>query len=91
VVRRTPERFSRTFADRSRQLGLLAIRLHDLRHTWATLALEAEVQPKVVQARLGHATISIRPDIFSHVTESLHSDAAAKVAGIIFGAADCVG
>jgi integrase len=80
-----PERFSRTFADRSRQLGLPSIRLHDLRHTWATLALETGVHPKVVQERLGHANISITMDIYSHVTEALHSDAAAKVAGVIFG------
>jgi integrase len=80
-----PERFSRTFADRSRQIGLPAIRLHDLRHTWATLALAAGVHPKVVQERLGHANISITLDIYSHVTEGLHSDAAAKVANVIFG------
>jgi integrase len=54
-----PERFSRTFTDRIRQLGLPPSRLHDLRHTWATLALASGVHPKVVQERLGHANISI--------------------------------
>jgi integrase len=68
-----------------------AIRLHDLRHTWATLALEAGVHPKVVQERLGHANISITLGIYSHITESLHSDAASKVAAVIFGAADSIG
>jgi integrase len=82
-----PERFSRTFTDRIRQLGLAPIRLHDLRHTWATLALASGVHPKVVQERLGHANISITLDIYSHVTEGLHSDAAAKVADVIFGEA----
>src|SRR5262249_46863073 len=80
-----PERFTRTFLDRARQLGLPPIRLHDLRHTWATLALESGVHPKVVQERLGHANISITLDIYSHVTAGLQADAAAKVAGVIFG------
>ena len=81
-----PERFTRTFVDRVRQLGLPLIRLHDLRHTWATLALESGVHPKVVQERLGHANISITLDTYSHVTAGLQADAAAKVAGVIFGA-----
>ena len=80
-----PERFSRTFADHARQAGLPPIRLHDLRHTWATLALSAGEHPKVVQERLGHAAIAITLDVYSHVTEGLHGDAASRVAGIIFG------
>jgi integrase len=86
-----PERFSRTFTDRSRQLELPAIRLHDVRHSWATVALEAGVHPKVVQERLGHANISVTLDVYSHVTEALHTDAAARVAAVIFGVADSRG
>ena len=63
----------------------LSIRLHDLRHGWATMALGAGVHPKVVQERLGHANISITLDTYSHVTAGLHEDAAAKVAGLFFG------
>jgi integrase len=70
----------------SARAGLPAIRLHDLRHTWATLALSAGEHPKVVQERLGHANVSITLDVYSHVTEGLHGDAAARVAVIIFGA-----
>ncbi len=81
-----PERFTRSFTERVRQLALPKIRLHDLRHGWATLALAAGVHPKVVQERLGHANISITLDVYSHVTASLHGDAADKVAGIVFGA-----
>jgi hypothetical protein len=40
---------------------------------------------KVVQERLGHAAIAITLDVYSHVTEGLHGDAASRVAGIIFG------
>jgi len=82
-----PERFSRTFSRESAHAGLPAIRLHDLRHTWATVALAAGEHPKIVQERLGHANVSITLDIYSHVTEGLHADAAARVAGIIFGPA----
>lgn len=77
-----PERFSRSFADAVRRLGLPAIRLHDLRHGWATMALSAGVHPKVVQERLGHANIGITLDTYSHVTGSLHDDAAERVAAL---------
>jgi integrase len=86
-----PERFTRTFRDRVRQVGLPPIRLHDLRHGWATLALADGVHPKVVQERLGHATIGVTLDIYSHVTAGMHSDAAERVAAAIFGGADTVG
>ena len=52
------------------------IRLHDLRHTWATLALQAGVHPKVVSERLGHATTSITLDLYSHVQPELDAQAA---------------
>jgi len=79
-----PERFSRSFGDRVRQLGLPKIRLHDLRHGWATMALGAGVHPKVVQERLGHANIGITLDVYSHVTAGLHDDAAERVASLVF-------
>ena len=80
-----PERFTRQFSERVRQLGLPKLRLYDLRHGWATMALTAGVHPKVVQERLGHANIGITLDTYSHVTAGLHSDAADKVAGLVFG------
>jgi integrase len=86
-----PERFTRTFRDRVRQLGLPPIRLHDLRHGWATLALASGVHPKVVQERLGHATIGVTLDIYSRVTARMQSDAAEQVAAATFGGADSVG
>ena len=82
-----PERFSRTFDREIAKTDLPRIRLHDLRHSWATLALTAGVHPKVVQERLGHAAIGITLDTYSHVTEGLHGDAALLVAGIIAGTA----
>ncbi len=59
------------------------IRLHDVRHTWATLALRAGVHPKVVQERLGHAKISITMDTYSHVMPDMRESAAELVAALV--------
>ncbi|MFC1968228.1 tyrosine-type recombinase/integrase [Chloroflexota bacterium] len=58
--------------------GLKHVRLHDLRHTHATLMLKAGVHPKVVSERLGHANIGITLDIYSHVLPGLQEAAAEK-------------
>jgi integrase len=55
------------------------IRFHDLRHSHATQLLVSSVHPKVVQERLGHSTISITLDLYSHVTDIMQSDAAARL------------
>ena len=60
-------------------------RLHDLRHTWATLALAAGVPAKIVAERLGQRSMRVTLDIYSHVTPTMGRDAAAQVAGLIFG------
>ena len=78
-----PERFSREFDRRITRWNLPRIRLHDLRHTWATLALEAGVHPKVVSERLGHANITITLDTYSHVTPAMQEDAAETVADLL--------
>ena len=80
-----PERFTRGFSDAVRRLGLPAIRLHDLRHGWATLALLKGIQTKVVQERLGHANIGITLDTYSHVVAELHEEAAEDVAAMFAG------
>jgi|GEM_PF-2334525 len=61
-----------------RRSGLPHIRLHDLRHTHATLMLKAGVHPKVVSERLGHAGIGITLDIYSHVLPGLQEAAAER-------------
>jgi integrase len=62
--------------------GVSVIRLHDLRHTWATLALTAGVHPKVVQERLNHATISITLELYSHTTVGMDRAAADLVSAL---------
>ena len=61
------------------------IRLQDHRHTWATPALKSGIHPKVVQERLGHATINVTLDTYSHVTAGMQRDAAETVAAMISG------
>jgi integrase len=78
-----PERFSRDFDKRVARGGFSRIRLHDLRHTWATLALGAGVHPKIVQERLGHASVGITLDIYSHATPAMQHDAAETVAALL--------
>jgi integrase len=57
-----------------------AIRLHDLRHTHAIIALEAGVHPRVVSERLGHATVSITLDTYCHVIPAMRDEAAVRIA-----------
>lgn len=59
--------------------GLPRIRVHDLRHTHATLLLLSGVHPKVVQERLGHATIAMTLDLYSHVLPSMQAVAVEKL------------
>ena len=80
-----PKTLSYTFEREIRRAGLPAIRLHDLRHTHATLALRAGVHPRVVQERLGHANVSITLDTYSHVDLDMQAAAAAKVAAFVTG------
>lgn len=63
-----------------------AIRLHDLRHTHATLLFAKNVHPKVVQERLGHATIAITLDTYSHWIPSMGADAANAIDGLFAAA-----
>ena len=55
------------------------VRFHDLRHTHASLMLAEGVHLKVVSERLGHATIGITGDLYSHVMPSLQRDAIEKI------------
>ncbi|MGB8748975.1 MAG: site-specific integrase [Pseudolabrys sp.] len=55
------------------------IRLYDLRHSHATQLLAVGVHPKIVQERLGHASITTTLDLYSHVTSTMQGDAAARL------------
>lgn len=62
------------------------IRIHDIRHSYASAALAAGVPAKVVSERLGHANVTITLDNYSHVLPGLQEEAATRVADLIFGA-----
>jgi integrase len=81
-----PERFSSWFRQYVRAAGLPRIRLHDVRHSYATAALAAGVPAKVVSERLGHSAIAITMDTYSHVLPGLDEQAAGTVARLILGA-----
>jgi integrase len=55
------------------------LRYHDLRHTAATLLLLACANPKIVRERLGHASVSITPDTYSHILPNMQAHAAREM------------
>ncbi len=65
------------------QSGLPALTPHGLRHTHATVLLRALVHPRVVQERLGHSSIQVTLDVYSHAVPALQGDAAARFAEIV--------
>jgi integrase len=81
----TPKVLTNYFARVAKRLGL-PVHFHSLRHTHATQLLLAGVHPKVAQERLGHATVAMTLDIYSHVTERLRDDAAVKIDTVFRGA-----
>jgi integrase len=83
-----PKTLSYYFGRWVQRLELPRIRLHDLRHTHATLALRAGVHPRVVQERLGHANVSITLDTYSHVDMDMQATAAARVSALMTGEAE---
>jgi integrase len=81
-----PERLTRWFEALVGASALPSIRLPDLRHTHATLALLVGVHPKVVQERLGHRSITVTLDTYSHAIPAMQESAAKQVADLVFGA-----
>ena len=80
-----PMRISKLFDAHVKESGLPRIRLHDIRHSHASLALRAGVHPKVVSERLGHATVAMTLDVYSHAIPALQEDAAETVARLVLG------
>jgi integrase len=85
-----PDHFPRShFKSLLERAGLpTSIRVYDLRHTCATLLLQAEVHPKVVSERLGHASITLTLDTYTHVLPTMQRAATEKLDALINGDAD---
>lgn len=75
----SPRNLSRHFHQALDRTGLPKIRFHDLRHTAATLLLKEKVHPKIVQEMLGHSTISLTLDTYSHILPDIQQEAADKM------------
>jgi integrase len=80
-----PRNFLRSFDRIIEQAGLPPSRVHDARHTFATLMLELGESPKTVQTMLGHSRVAITLDIYSHVSLELEKKAAAKLNAALTG------
>ena len=63
------------------------IRLYDLRHSCATLLLMADENPKVVSERLGHSTVVLTLDTYSHVLPTMQQQATAKLEKMLYSKA----
>jgi len=72
-----PDTITRAWSDLARKCGISASRLHDARHSHASIMLKMGVHPRIVQERLGHSTIAITLDTYSHIAPGLQ-EAAAK-------------
>ena len=78
--------YKRHFKPLLKDAGLPEIRLYDLRHTTATLLLSAGENPKVVSERLGHSTITLTMDVYSHVMPTMQEGATSKLEGMLSNA-----
>ncbi|MDI3509118.1 MAG: hypothetical protein PWP55_1310 [Clostridiales bacterium] len=74
-----PDYITHAFKKILAKLELPNVRFHDLRHTHATLLLEQGVHPEVVQERIGHSSITITLDTYSHLVPNLQQEAAQKI------------
>jgi integrase len=83
-----PQTITDRFFRLSREAGLPFIRLHDVRHSYATAALKAGIHPKIVSERLGHASVAFTLQTYSHVIEGMDEAAASEIANHILGQPD---
>ncbi len=79
----SPRNLQRHFHQTLDKVGLPNIRFHDLRHTAATLLLTQNVHPKIVQEMLGHSSISLTLDTYSHIIPTLQKQAAEKMEALL--------
>ena len=78
-----PETVTKRFAKLAEAAGLRPVRLHDLRHGQASLMLAAGVPLAVVTKRLGHSSVSITSDTYSHLLEGVGREAAERAAALV--------
>ncbi|MBQ3054801.1 MAG: site-specific integrase [Oscillospiraceae bacterium] len=82
-----PDAITRKWSRFVKQKNLKKIRFHDLRHSCATAMIEAGIDPKTVQQRMGHADISVTMNIYAHCTKTMDTRAAEAMDKMIFAKA----
>lgn len=80
-----PDSIRERFARLTAAAKLPPIRLHDLRHSYATAALRAGINPKIVSHRIGHSSPAFTLNVYSHVTPGMDRSAADEVAALVLG------
>lgn len=83
-----PDSISTAFRQAVARGEVPRIRLHDLRHTHATLLLQAGVHPKIVSERLGHSSVSFTLETYAHVLPGMQAEAAELLADFVLGETD---
>jgi integrase len=78
-----PGTLTENFKDLTRQLEMPPLTLHGLRHAFATLALQAGMNPKVVSEALGHSSVTITLDTYSHVLPNMQDELAIAVENLL--------
>ena len=78
-----PRSLTHAFVKFVRGHGLAPIRLHDLRHSHATHMLASGVHPKIAQERLGHSSVSVTIDLYSHVLPGMQAEAVSRVDAVL--------
>ncbi|NHN28550.1 tyrosine-type recombinase/integrase [Paenibacillus sp. S3N08] len=79
----SPRNLNRTWYRLLGKSELPKIRFHDLRHSHASLLMKLDQHPKIVQERLGHSSIRITLDTYSHVMPNMQQDAAQKIGSML--------
>jgi integrase len=79
----TPNGITHAWIKLSRKCSLPGVRLHDCRHTYASLLLSKNVHPSIVAAQLGHASITTTLNTYSHITPALQDQAARAFDNIV--------
>jgi integrase len=74
-----PDGFTACFKQFVSRRGMTTLRFHDLRHTHASLLLKGNIHPKIVSERLGHATVGITLDTYSHLMPGMQEEAARSI------------
>jgi integrase len=71
------------FARIAKRAGSENVRLHDLRHTFASLMLLRGAKPKVISEALGHSSVAFTMDVYSHIIEGMQSEAITLLDGVL--------